>query len=96
MPTGAPSVGVQQLPSPFRNSAGRSVLIDKDGRIIAGNKTVEQASFAGIDEMMVFIECHSEQLAIFNSGEENPHELFNLPKLAHASSGRLTFGSVLS
>ncbi len=31
-----------------RYGAGRSVLVDKDGRIIAGNKTVEAAEAAGI------------------------------------------------
>jgi hypothetical protein len=33
--------------------AGRSVLIDRDGRIIAGNKTVEQANAAGITDVLV-------------------------------------------
>ncbi|HEV2324550.1 MAG TPA: hypothetical protein VGS10_11425 [Terracidiphilus sp.] len=33
--------------------AGRSVLIDRDGRLIAGNKTVEQAAAAGISEIVV-------------------------------------------
>jgi hypothetical protein len=33
--------------------AGRSVLIDRDGRLIAGNKTVEQASAAGIQDVIV-------------------------------------------
>lgn len=32
---------------------GRSVLIDKDGKIIAGNKTVERAVAAGIEDMIV-------------------------------------------
>lgn len=34
--------------------AGRSVLIDRDGRLIAGNKTVAQASAIGIDDVIVF------------------------------------------
>ena len=33
--------------------AGRSVLIDRDGNIIAGNKTVEQAAAAGVDVIVV-------------------------------------------
>lgn len=33
--------------------AGRSILIDRDGNIIAGNKTVEQAADLGIDEVIV-------------------------------------------
>lgn len=33
--------------------AGRSILIDKDGRIIAGNKTVENAIDAGFDDVLV-------------------------------------------
>lgn len=32
---------------------GRSVLIDRDGRIIAGNKTVEQATQLGLEEVIV-------------------------------------------
>ena len=33
--------------------AGRSILIDKDGNVIAGNKTLEGAATAGIDEVIV-------------------------------------------
>ena len=33
--------------------AGRSVLIDKDGNLIAGNQTAQQASAAGIQEVIV-------------------------------------------
>ena len=33
--------------------AGRSILIDKHGRIIAGNKTVEQAGQIGLDDVQV-------------------------------------------
>jgi hypothetical protein len=33
--------------------AGRSILIDKDGNVIAGNKTLEGAAAAGIDEVIV-------------------------------------------
>jgi DNA modification methylase len=33
--------------------AGRSVLIDRAGRIIAGNKTVEQALAAGLEDVLV-------------------------------------------
>lgn len=33
--------------------AGRSVLLDRHGRIIAGNKTVESAAALGLDEVMV-------------------------------------------
>ena len=33
--------------------AGRSILIDRDGNIIAGNKTVEQAADLGIEEVIV-------------------------------------------
>ena len=33
--------------------AGRSILIDKKGRIIAGNKTIENAAAVGIEEVQV-------------------------------------------
>lgn len=33
--------------------AGRSILIDKKGRVIAGNKTVEQAAALGMDKVQV-------------------------------------------
>ena|ERR1700722_8732281 len=33
--------------------AGRSVLADRDGRIIAGNKTVENAGAAGIEDVIL-------------------------------------------
>ena len=36
-----------------RFGTGRSVLVDKDNRIIAGNKTVEQAIAAGIEDAIV-------------------------------------------
>lgn len=36
-----------------RLGAGRSVLVDRDGRIIAGNKTVEQAYAAGMEDVIL-------------------------------------------
>ncbi len=33
--------------------AGRSIVLDKNGRIIAGNKTAEQAAKAGLDDVLV-------------------------------------------
>ena len=33
--------------------AGRSVLIDRDGKLIAGNKTAQQAANAGIEDVIV-------------------------------------------
>jgi DNA modification methylase len=36
-----------------RFGAGRSILVDREGRIIAGNKTVERARAAGIDKLVV-------------------------------------------
>jgi hypothetical protein len=33
--------------------AGRSILIDKHGNVIAGNKTLEQAGSIGMDEVLV-------------------------------------------
>lgn len=36
-----------------RFGAGRSILVDKHGRIIAGNKTAEQAAAEGLEEIVV-------------------------------------------
>lgn len=33
--------------------AGRSILVDREGRIIAGNKTAEQAMVAGLEDVIV-------------------------------------------
>lgn len=41
--------------------AGRSILLDRTGRIIAGNKTQQSASEAGIDDMIV-VETDGSQL----------------------------------
>jgi DNA modification methylase len=36
-----------------RFGAGRSILVDRNGRVIAGNKTVARARAAGIDELVI-------------------------------------------
>jgi len=36
-----------------RHGAGRSILVDKKGRIIAGNKTAESAASIGLDDVIV-------------------------------------------
>lgn len=46
--------GTGMLEQSLRNyGAGRSILIDKKGRVIAGNKTVEQAAALGLDKVQV-------------------------------------------
>jgi 16S rRNA G966 N2-methylase RsmD len=44
--------------------SGRSVLVDRDGQIIAGNKTVEQASAAGIKDLIVIQTDGSQLVAV--------------------------------
>jgi hypothetical protein len=44
--------------------AGRSVLIDRDGNLIAGNKTAEQAADAGIEEVIVVQTDGSKLVAV--------------------------------
>jgi hypothetical protein len=44
--------------------AGRSILLDRDGNIIAGNKTVESASSAGIDNVIVVQTDGSQLVAV--------------------------------
>lgn len=41
--------------------AGRSILIDKNNRIIAGNKTIENAVNAGLDKVIV-VETDGNQI----------------------------------
>jgi hypothetical protein len=44
--------------------AGRSVLIDKDGNLIAGNKTAEQAAAAGIQQDVIVVQTDGSQLVV--------------------------------
>jgi hypothetical protein len=46
--------------------AGRSILIDKKGRIIAGNKTIENAAAVGIEEVQV-IQTDGRRLSRFSA-----------------------------
>ncbi len=43
--------------------AGRSVLVDKAGRIIAGNKTIEAAGAIGLDDAIV-VETDGTQIIV--------------------------------
>ena len=46
--------GSQMIENSLRHyGAGRSILIDKNGRIIAGNKTAEHAGCIGLDDVLV-------------------------------------------
>ena len=46
--------GSQMIENSLRNyGAGRSILIDKHGRIIAGNKTAEHAGSIGLEDVIV-------------------------------------------
>ena len=46
--------GLRALDKSLRDfGAGRSILIDKDGEIIAGNKTTERAADLGIDDVII-------------------------------------------
>ncbi len=46
--------GLGMLESSLRkHGAGRSILLDRKGRVIAGNKTVEQAGQIGLDELII-------------------------------------------
>ena len=54
MPTRAPSAARQIVEDSLRNyGAGRSILLDKHGNIIAGNKTAEGAARIGLDDVIV-------------------------------------------
>jgi hypothetical protein len=46
--------GLKALDTSLRQyGAGRSILVDKKGRVIAGNKTLERAADIGIDDVIV-------------------------------------------
>ena len=46
--------GLRLLDDSLRNhGAGRSIVIDRDGRIIAGNKTAERAADIGLDDVII-------------------------------------------
>jgi hypothetical protein len=47
-----------------RFGAGRSVLIDKNGRLIAGNKTASEAAAAGITDVVVIQTDGSQLIAV--------------------------------
>ena len=46
--------GQQMIENSLRTfGAGRSILLDKNGKIIAGNKTVENAGAIGLEDVLV-------------------------------------------
>ena len=56
--------GTQMLENSLRSyGAGRSILVDKNGRIIAGNKTYEGAGSIGIDRALV-VETDGTELVV--------------------------------
>ena len=44
--------------------AGRSVLVDRNGNVLAGNQTVKAASAAGIDQNVIVVETDGSQLVV--------------------------------
>jgi hypothetical protein len=61
--------GRKMLEDSLRNlGAGRSVLVDRQGRVIAGNKTVETARKLGLKEIAV-IETDGETLVAVRRGD---------------------------
>ena len=56
--------GTQMLEDSLRDyGAGRSILVDKNGRIIAGNKTYEGAGAIGMDKALI-VETDGTQLVV--------------------------------
>ena len=47
-----------------RFGAGRSVLVDKDGKLIAGNKTAEQAAAAGLQDDVIVVQSDGSKLVV--------------------------------
>jgi hypothetical protein len=44
--------------------AGRSVLVDRNGNVLAGNQTVKAVSAAGIDQDVIVVETDGSQLVV--------------------------------
>jgi hypothetical protein len=44
--------------------AGRSVLVDRNGNVLAGNQTVKAASAAGLDQNVILVETDGSQLVV--------------------------------
>jgi hypothetical protein len=44
--------------------AGRSVLVDRDGNLIAGNQTAKQAAAAGIEDDVILVQTDGTQLVV--------------------------------
>ncbi len=71
--------------------AGRSILVDKHGRIIAGNKTVERAADLGL-ENVVIVETDGTQLVAVKRTDldlENGDDRARLLAYADNRSGQL-------
>lgn len=57
--------GLKALDNSLRQyGAGRSILIDKNGRVIAGNKTLERAADIGLDEVQIVDSDGSRLVAV--------------------------------
>ena len=78
--------GTYMLESSFREfGAGRSILIDKFGRIIAGNKSAEQAAAIGLDDVIV-IESDGTKLIAVQRTDLDLYEDERARKLAYADN----------
>ena len=44
--------------------AGRSVLVDRNGNVLAGNQTIKAASAAGLDQNVILVETDGSQLVV--------------------------------
>lgn len=54
--------GAEMIQASLRDyGAGRSILLDRNGRIIAGNKTAENAGIVGMDDVVV-VQTRGDQL----------------------------------
>lgn len=75
--------GTYMLETSFREvGAGRSILIDKHGRIIAGNKSAEQAAALGLDDVIV-VESDGTKLIAVQRTDLDLYEDERARKLAY-------------
>lgn len=62
-----------------KHGVGRSILVDKNGYVIAGNKTIEEAKKAGIKEV-ILVEMDGNQLVVV---QRTDLDLAEDPKTQH-------------
>lgn len=62
-----------------RLGAGRSILVDKNGKVIAGNKTLESAGDVGIDDVILVRTRGNQLVAVMREDLDLDDPAYKLP-----------------